>query len=462
MRNWLESGKTVLLNLLILTSFVLTSLLWNNQPEFQYIEPVTYTKAKQVQEKQMEELLRPDSIVFHYGENKHTRALANNDWYRYITKEMAKWYFYDFTPHPLSKAEWEDLTQNRIGLEILYRDSVPISIINKVFTFRGEVYDQLKQMDRLWLYYDKDNDVVFALFMSKRDKQVVRARTVVSVKDLQESYLPVGKRLPEQILKVVADNTMQDKDVPVYDRPNPYWQIYYLPKDPLIMRQYRYNYLPITETELMDAFFLDRALVRQIVERDGTTIYTDGSRAIQMGQSAQSITFTDPAFQQGKSDVTEEEKVRASVSFINQHLGWTDEYLFEKIEDGDGQGDEITFRLFVGAYPLIGMNRDQIDSIHVTLEDGQVVSMKRSLMDLDKYIDYQEWTILSGSELFSYLRTKDIDTRRVNNAYLAYQIKMFQGYVELNPVWVVETVDGRQYVISARSLKAGGKEHGLE
>lgn len=461
MRNWLESGKTILLNLLILISFVLTSILWNNQPEFQLIEPFTYTKTKQVQEKQLEDLLRPDSVVFHYGENKHTRAFANNDWYRYITKEMAKWYFYDFAPHPLSKTEWEELTQKRVGLEILYRDSVPISIINKVFTFRGEVYDQLKQMDRLWLYYDEKNDVVFALFMSKRDKQVVRARTVVSAKDLQESYLPVGRRLPEQIMKVVADSN-QDKGNPVYDRTNPFWQIYYLPKEPLTMRQYRYNYLPISESELMEAFFLDRALVRQIVERDGTNIFTDGSRAIQMGQSAQSITFTDPAIQQGKSEITEEEKVRSGISFINQHLGWTDEYLFEKIEKSDGQGDEITFRLFVGAYPLIGMNREPLDSIRVTLEEGQIVSMKRSLMDLDKYIDFQEWTILSGSDLFSYLRYKNIDTSRVNNAYLGYQIKMFQGYVELNPVWVVETVDDRQYVFSARSLKAGGKEHGLE
>jgi regulatory protein YycH of two-component signal transduction system YycFG len=222
------------------------------------------------------------------------------------------------------------------------------------------------------------------------------------------------------------------------------------------MRQYRYNYLPITESELMDAFFLDRALVRQIVERDGTTIFTDGSRAIQMAQSAQSIVFTDPAFQQGKSELTEEEKVRAGISFINQHLGWTDEYLFEKIEESDGQGNEITFRLHVGAYPLIGMNGNQTDSIRVTLEEGQVVTMKRSLIDLDKLIDYQEWTVMSGSELFTYLRSRNIDTRRVKNSSLAYQIKLFQGYVELNPVWVVDTVDGRQYIISARSLLKAG------
>ncbi|MGE5702952.1 MAG: YycH family regulatory protein, partial [Clostridia bacterium] len=421
----------------------------------------TYTKAKPVQERQLEELIRPDSIVFHYGENKHTRAYANNDWYRYMIKEMSKWYFYDFSYHSLTKTEWEELTQNRIGLEILYRDSVPISIINKLFTFRGEMYDQLKRIDRLWLYYDKENDVVFALFISQKDKQVVRARTVVSAKDLQESYLPVGKRLPEQILKVVAD-MRAEKDIPIYERPNPFWQIYYLPKDRLAMRQYRFNSLPITENELMEAFFLDPALVRQIVERDGTTIYTDGTRAIQMGPNAQAITFTDPGFQQTKNEMTDEDKVRAGISFINQHLGWTDDYLFEKIEEGDGQGDEITFRLYVGAYPLVSMNREQNDSIRMTLEDGQVVTMKRSLIDLDKFIDYQEMTVMSGSELFEYLRVKGIDTKRIKSAYLAYQTKLFQGYVvELNPVWVVTTVDDREYVFSARSI-SGGKEHGLE
>ncbi len=461
MRQSMEAAKTILLCLLIIASFVLTSILWGNTPEFQLIEPATYTKTKPVHTKQLEELVMPESIIFHFGEGRHTRAFSTDGGYRIITTEMAKWYFYDFSYYPLPRIKWEELTQTNIGLEIQYRDAVPVSLMNQLFTFRGEMSEQLKNIDRLWIYYDKEDDVVYALFMSQKDKQVIRARTVVSAKDLQNSYLPLGRTLPEQYLKVVAVED-REKEIPPQDRLKNFWEIYYLPKEEATMRQYLYNYLPITTEELIEAFFLDRTLVRQIMERDGTIIFTDGSRSVQMRRDLQTITFTDPAFQQGRSDLSEEEKVRGAISFINKHLGWTDDYRFEKIEAGDSQGEEVRFRHYVGAYPLINRDGEQIDAISVTMEEGQIVTMNRSLISLDKFIDYRDWKVMSGSELFKHLRANNIDTNRVKNAYLAYQTKLYQGYSELTPVWVVDLIDGTQWIVNARSLTTGGKANGLE
>jgi len=460
MMRWKETFKTVILNLLILTSFILTSMLWSNQPQLQFIEPVQYVESKPVQTRQLKELVTPEAIIFHYGDDLHTRASASYAHYRYITQEMEKWYFNDLRYYPLDDDKWEALTTRYRGLEILFRGQVPMPVITQLYMINGDTYDQQAEIDRIWLYLEEEENVVYALFISSERKMVLRARTVVSPKDLLESYLPPGRPLPEQFLKVTRLLSESESD----RLKRPFWQIFYLPKEQLTMQKFLYNYLPVTEDELMEAYFLDRTLVRRIVERDRTVIFTDGSRSIQMQPDRQVITFTDPAFHQGTTQLNPEEKVREAITFINKHLGWTDDYHFEKIEEDEAQGDTISFRQYIGAYPLVNGDAYPLDTITVTSEYGQVATVNRSLIDLDKYIDNEEWTVMSGPELFGYLREHEqLDTNLVTHAYLAYQTLVHQGYVELTPVWVVEMQDGQQYVVQAQSLpEEGGEAHGLE
>jgi regulatory protein YycH of two-component signal transduction system YycFG len=461
MTQWKEHAKTVVLNLLVLTSFWLTAMLWSNQPQLQPIEPVKYVESKPVQEKKLEELVTPESVVFHYGEDRHTRAFSNDGQYRtIIQEEMAKWIFLDFNSYSLTEEKWEELTRKSPGLEIRFRSTIPISIVNQLFTFRDSNYEQIKGIDRLWLYYEQEEDLVYALFISTEEEQVMRARTAVSPKDLRESYLPVGKTMPEQILKVMKTTS---RSTPAAGRENAFWHVFYLPKNPLKMQQFLYNYFLITTDEVIETYFLDRTLVRQIMERDKTIIYTDGSRSIQFRPEQQAITFTDPAFQQGGRELSTEEKVKGAVSFINKHVGWTDDYHFENIKKTYNDKDLITFRQYVGAYPLISSDSYPLDTITITSEAGQVVTMSRSLIDLDKYISHREWVIMSGPELFQFIREKKLaDTSKIKNAYLAYQTKVHQSYVELIPVWVAELMDDTKLFINARSLQGGGKESGLE
>jgi regulatory protein YycH of two-component signal transduction system YycFG len=461
MNHWMESAKTALLNLLILISFILTSALWSNQPQFQMIEPVEYVKSKPVPTRQLEELVTPDAIVFHYGDDRHTKAYANNGdgRFRQINQEMKKWYFNDLAYYPLSDEKWKALMHDQQGLEITFRSSVPFTVIKQLFMVNGDINDSVKGIDRLWMYYEEEENMVYALFISTEDKQVYRARTVISPKQLLETYLPLGNSLPEQIMK--ATRTMIDSETTWLERP--FWEIFYLPKEPQKITKYLYNYLPVSEDELIDAYFLDRTLVRRIVERDKTVIFTDGSRSIQMQPEQQFITYTDPAFQQRRQDLSSEEKIREAITFINKHLGWTDEYHFDKITQGISGEEVIIFRQYVGPYPLVSANGQHLDTITVISEEGQIVRVNRSLIDLDKYIDNQEWVVMSGPELFQYLRNNQIaETDKVTNAYLAYQALVHQGYVELTPAWVVKLSNQPDVIVTVRSKQEGGKGNGLE
>lgn len=458
LNNWRETTKSVLLNVLVLTSFVLTWFLWQNQPQFELIAPTTYVDSKIVgQTKQLEELIEPESIVFHYGSDHHTKANANDAQFRVLNSLMTKWYFYDFVYFPLTDDKWQSLTKDKQGMEIQFRSTVPLSLISQFFTFRGEIEGDLKGINRLWLYYEDHDDMVYALFLSDEDQRIVRARTVVSPKDLRDSYLPLGKHLPGQILKARTLN------LPV---PNAqlmaYWNIYYLPKETFKMRQFLYSFNPITNEGLIQAFFLDPSLVRQVVERDGTVIFTDGTRSIQIRPGQPMMTYTDPVLPQQRETLTTEDKLRGAVTFINQHLGWTDTFRFERIDERVGDSDVITFRQYLGAYPLISKDNSSFDEIVVNSEQGQIVSLRQPIIDLDHYLNFKEWTIMSGPELYQALREQKIDIEMITNAYLAYENINYQGYVEITPAWVVELADGTHQVIPAKSRAGGGKVNGLE
>lgn len=459
MSNWKENAKSVLLNVLILTSFVLTWSLWQKQPQFELIAPATYVDSKPVgQTKQLEEMIEPESIVFHYGDNHHTKANANDGQYRVLSSLMSKWYFYDFLYFPLPEEKWTALTRNKLGIEIQFRSTVPLSLVSQLFTLRGEIEGDIKGISRLWLYYEERDDMVYALFLSDEDQRVIRARTVVSPKDLRDSYLTLGKNLPEQILKANAGfKSSTNPQVMTY------WNIYYVPKEPVEMRQFLYSYMPIQNDGLVQAFFLDPTLVRQVVERDGTVIFTDGSRSIQIRPGQPTMVYTDPALPQQKGMLTNEDKLRGAVTFINQHLGWTDTFHFERIDERAGEGETIRFRQYLGAYPFVSRGNSSLDEITVTSEEGQIITLKQPTIDLDRYISYNTSTLMSGPELFQYLRDQKFDSNAVTNAYLAYETTIHQKYVDIKPTWVVEIAGGSSVYVSAKSKQSGGgKTNGLE
>jgi regulatory protein YycH of two-component signal transduction system YycFG len=228
------------------------------------------------------------------------------------------------------------------------------------------------------------------------------------------------------------------------------------------MRKFRYNYLPITERALTDTFFIDPGLVRRIVERDHTVIFTDGSRSVLLRPEQQTITFTDPALPHHIEEPSNEDKLRSAVAFINKHLGWVDTYYFDQMEKRQDKSDGIRFRKHLGSYPLIGNNGQDTETISVTIEQGQIVSLKQSLIDLDIYIDYETWRIMSGPELYEQLRVEGEPLHNIKDAYLAYETKVYSNHVELSPVWVLEKQGGARIVRTARMQPKEEVNNGLE
>ncbi|OAJ74701.1 transcriptional regulator [Brevibacillus sp. SKDU10] len=459
-RERMENIKSVVLVVLVLLSLILTSLLLNNQPQLEFISPATFVPAdKQGASKQAKDFVVPDAILFHYGEDRHTKANSSDDVYRILMGQVQNWYFNEFSYYPMTEDKWDSLTRKKLGLELQYNSLIPISVMEQVLTLR-DVDQRLTGIDRVWLYYEEADDTVYALFLSTKDQQSFRAKTAVSPKDLRNSYLLFGKNLPEQILKTYKD---PQRSPYIVQNKQSFWSVYYLPKKPSVMSMYNYNYLPISRKQLLESYFLDPGLVRQIVERDGTNIYTDGTRSVQVRNGQHLMTLTTPVWQAGDTQMTAYEQLQESVSFINQHMGWIDEFRLRSMDQRTEGSAQIVFRQYLGAFPIISQDSKLIDNIQLNMDKGQVQSMRRSLIDLDTFFGYKEVNVASGADLITYLQENKIDTEKISNIYLAYQLVEQKGYMQLIPAWVVQLEGVYNKIIDVRSaVPKGGKVSGLE
>ncbi|RXT08870.1 YycH family regulatory protein [Ammoniphilus sp. CFH 90114] len=445
---WVDKGKTILLNFLVLTSLILSWLLVNSQPKYEYLHPAEYVEPLPVGDrKELSQLIKPQSIILHYGNDRYTGVINDSIHYRIITKEMEKWYFYNFNSVELSPEQWTEIVQNKKAMEIVYATSIPMEMMGEMFTFRGKVNTLLPSAKRILIYVDDSEKEAYALFMDRDGKRLVQARTTITPRDLEQFYLSLGNTLTEMM--VLSSEVENDRS------------LIYLPKVELMMKEFRYFYQPIPVPEILQTLFVDPSVTRQVTERNGTTIYTDGSKAVQFPPGFQFIHFYDPLAESLGSS-SRESHYHSVINFINEHGGWNGVYMLEEVKKPHNQEEETyLFRQYVGAYPVYAGKKETFGVIEVVANQSFIVEYHRSLLNLDTYFDHKDVMVMSGEEILSKLSELDIPLAQVEDLYLGYQARVNDHHLMLTPKWIVKMEGEHPLIVDARSEKKEGAD-GLE
>jgi regulatory protein YycH of two-component signal transduction system YycFG len=420
----MEKGKTILLNLLILTSFILSSFLLNSQPKYEVLHPSRYVDAQPMGDtREIKQLIKPSSIIFHYGNKRLTGADPDTSSYRMITREMEKWYFFNPVKGNLTQEEWTHLVNEKKGIEILYPDAIPMDTFQELFAFRGKADNLMTSVKRIFVYIDEKENEANALFVNRDGTQMVQAHTAVTAHDLESLTLKLGNALPEQMT--------------VLTKPN-HFLPFYIPSKPITMKEYRYFYQPISITQMIQALFVDPSMTREITERDGTMIYTDGSKAVSIPKDQHAIYFHDPMTEAASASVADNNLLRV-INFVNEHGGWSGNYTFESIKKVPSQLEETyLFRLYVDSYPIYGQKNSELGSIQVDTDHSNVSGYYRPLIQLDMYFDHKDVQLMSGEELLNVLRQKGIHLTEITDISLGYEAKMDNNHVRLFPRWIIK------------------------
>lgn len=217
---------------------------------------------------------------------------------------------------------------------------------------------------------------------------------------------------------------------------------YYIPEKPIDMVETLLKVGVFSTEQIQGSLFFDPSITRIIREKDGSEIYTDSKRSLQVRQDGNWINYTDPAAPSAGEN-SPASNALSSIDFVNQHGGWNGSYRLEQM-DGSDEMDGVVFRQYFGngqfgAFPIMDFRSFRFGTISLALRQGTITGYERSLL----YVKAGDWdkqvVQLSGGQ---ELRDKIEKLSDVINLYPAYLPSLSQEGLLLKPTWIVELSSG--------------------
>ncbi len=430
-----EKVKTFVLIVLVFASLGQSYILAYSTPHFEAINESEYIETQKMgtQEK-LENLINPNEIVLHFGEDRHTVLYPDMTFFNLIYNTLKDERAFEglHVTNNWSK-DWEQYRKNYKGVEIRYHSGISLSLLHGILQIKGDTLYESDKINRIWLLVN-DNQEVHIYFFSDNSPVVYEASNAnITEKDI-ETFVGFGTYWAE------SGHGYQSKTGD-----------YYIPLQDISMKRLRYSYTSITPEQMENSLFSDPAITRNIQEKDGTEIYTDGKRGMQINNEQKWMVFSDSIAPVDSGHNTEDD-MYAAVQFINQHGGWNSKYQLYAVNRGlqDG-GQTIIFRQYVRpfpeSYPVINTGDINFGYIKLVMQKGAVSDYERSLITLDPKSVEERNGVLQGGEALQKRIGRYANKSRIASVFPAYRAEISGNYVDLIPVWAVELHDGELDVL---------------
>ncbi|MFE5322326.1 YycH family regulatory protein [Paenibacillus sp. NPDC056579] len=421
----IEKVKTGLLVMLVAVSLMQSYFLSYSSPKFDPLEQQDYVKTDPIgTQAKLEDLLFPDQVVLHMGNQVHTVLYPNTAPYNQVLDSVKQRTLSGFRKTTVSALNMnvEEVRGKQQGIEVVFRDGIPISVLHRVMQMKGDLPLDNDTITRIWIIAREAKDEVRTILFTDTASTVYEVQKAdISAKDI-ERLMAIEGTVP---YKAVEGD-------------------YYLPTKPVSFPGYSFGFSQFTVDQLKRSFFVDPAITRNLSERDGTEIYTDAKRGLQLKNDERWLIYSDPvASVDAKIDV--EENLLSAVQFVNQHGGWNGQYTVQKVPQRLLPVNQaFIFRQYYGSLPIINQRNDNIGFIKMVLQKGVVSSYERSMIIPEpQSATSKEVAMLFGDAL---------DAKLNQYAKKSAVISVFPGYrptvgvgedrMRLDPSWVVELRDG--------------------
>ncbi|GIQ70462.1 hypothetical protein DUZ99_09785 [Xylanibacillus composti] len=418
-----EKLKSALLIVLVAGSLMQSYMLAYNQPNFIPIRDTEYIRAELAgAEMGVEDVVFPSEMILHFGEERHTLLYPKHYFYEEIYEMLTERSFQGVRPIARYMNDWNAMRNERKGLEITFHDGLPFSVLRSLFRIEGEVDHANDHIDRIWLTATEREGEVKAYFFADRGFNAYEAARVdMSAHELAR-YVELGSYL----------NELNNFSL-LYGK-------YYVPEQPLHIPIIELPYSTLTPQQMQNSLFIDPSISRNLLERDGTEIFTDGKRGLQIDRMNQWMNYSDPVAPAPGRAVPEESFLTA-MQFINQHGGWNGSYTTDMFNQEWTQ--VIQYRQYYDSYPIFSLPGTPFGYMRIVLQQGVVSNYERSLITLDYEAspEREEYLLAGGESLEQMLERYEYNSA-VERVFPAYQAHIKEDTVRLVPVWVVELFDG--------------------
>ncbi|ETT69429.1 two-component system activity regulator YycH [Paenibacillus sp. FSL H8-0457] len=421
-----ERLKTVLLVLLVVGSLVQSYVLIFRFPGSDSVvqSKDAYIRTEEMgPEEKPENLLFPDKMVIHLGEDKHTVFYPNDTFYNLVYNRLKGRTFDNFQRRMVSNIDWAKVRSENRGIELSFDSGIPVTLLQRVMQIVPDTLFEGESINKMWLYSVEGEAKIHVMFFSTEGDVVYEAAQ--------------------------ADLTVQDVDqlVDFGLSWTPYKMVdgrYYTPEKELNMVSIELPIGEYTVDQMQRSLFFDPSITRNIREKDGSEIYTDSKRSLQVDQGQKWISYTDPAAPpSGESSPGKD--VLSAIDFVNQHGGWNGTYRLAKAGESEDR-TLVKFQQYYGGFPIMNTSGFQYGVMELDLQQGTVTSYERSLLYLEPASLKKQMVKLTGGEALE-AKLKPYEESVVTGLDPAYLPVLTGEGLLLKPVWALKLQNGSVVIL---------------
>ncbi|GAB6990984.1 YycH family regulatory protein [Paenibacillus pini] len=424
-----EMMKSLLLTLLVVGSLVQSYYLIYRLPGG---DSVTKTENKYIKtdnmgpEEKVENLIYPDKMLIHLGEGKHTAFYPNSTFYNLIYSRLKGRSFESFQRIASENTDWNKIRNEDPGIELTFSQGIPVSLLQRVMQIQSDSLFDAEQINRIWIYTVPNETKAHALFFSTEGHVVYEAGKVdLTVQDVQQ-HVDFGKNWTPYSLVANGD--------------------YYIPEKNMDMVEADMDISVYTDEQMRSSLFFDPGITRYIQEKDGSQIYTDTKRSLQVRQEENWMSYSDPSAPPAGESSTDKD-VLAAVDFVNEHGGWNGIYRLG-LSGTSLQKSQVVFQQYYGAYPILDTPNFHYGTMKLDLERGNVSAYERSLIYTKQEAQTKRMKKLAGGSVLKAELAEIAKSSRIEDLYPAYVPLLTEEGLHLSPVWAVKLSNGAIKTIS--------------
>jgi len=418
----IERFKTGLLIVLVALSLLQSYMLAYSFPtlgavvktEQEYVLTETMGQTARV-----DQVIFPEDVVLHLGEDRHSVVYPGNGFFDRIYDRIVVSEFTGFQRVSGGMRNWSEMRRTSTGVELRFGEGIPVQLLQRVMRIDGDLLFLSDSINRIMLLKQQDRSDLEIYFFSSDGATVYEPlRANVTLADLEE-FAGLG----------------------VYLTPYELWQDgVYLPAQPVEAVEFRFEYASYSPEQMQRNLFFDSEKTRNLEGRNGSQIYTDGKRGLQLESGETWMVYTDPvAPPDNPNNLTN--NVLAAVQFVNEHGGWDGMHRFIAPER-HSDGRTIRFQQYYDHYPLLG-GSFRYGHIRLVLQQGVVSEYERSLLTRGGRTGESSLRWLPGGDelrvaLEGYSRLREIEA-----VFPAQFVTLTsEGDLYMEPVWGVRLEDG--------------------
>lgn len=427
-----ETVKSLVLTLLVICSLVQSYFMIYRLPGS---DPVVKTESDYIktenmgQESDVESMIFPSQIAIHLGEERHTVFYPESAFYDLIYSRLKGRQFDGFQRYAVENINWADIRSSHTGIELEFDAGVPVALLQRVMQIAPDPLFEGENVSRILIYNTDTEDQVRVFFFSSQGDVVYEAtKADLTVQDVRQQ-VDFGK---EWVPYTLANGL-------------------YIPEQPISMVETGLNISLFTAEQMQSSLFFDPSITRYIREKDGSEIYTDSKRSLQVRQNRNWINYTDPAAP-AAGENNPGRDVLSAVDFVNEHGGWNGLFRLQETDVTNAEQHTTMFQQYYGngpfgSFPIIDLPAFHYSEITLEMRQGTITGYERSLI----YATEGEWKkeiveLPGGEELRNQIAALE-EGARILRLYPSYLPSLTQEGLLLKPVWAVELSNGATRVV---------------